>query len=87
MEKFIIRGGNRLYGRVRIKGAKNSVLPLLAGALLTDEKVTLHDCPDISDVRYMLEILKSLGVSVGRTGDDVSVWLSLIHISEPTRRS
>ncbi len=74
MEKFIIRGGNRLYGRVRIKGAKNSVLPLLAGALLTDEKVTLHDCPDISDVRYMLEILKSLGVSVGRTGDDISVW-------------
>ena len=74
MEKFIIRGGNRLYGRVRIKGAKNSVLPLLAGALLTDEKVALHDCPDISDVRYMLEILKSLGVSVGRTGDDISVW-------------
>ena len=61
MEKFVIGGGHRLCGSTRIKGGKNAVLPILAAAILTDEKVTIHDCPDISDIRNMLKILNSLG--------------------------
>ena len=73
MEKFIVSGGNRLYGKTRLKGAKNSILPLLAGALLTREKVTIRDCPDISDVAYMCEIIKSLGADVVRAGDEITI--------------
>lgn len=73
MEKFIVSGGNRLYGKTRLKGAKNSILPLLAGALLTREKVTIRDCPDISDVAYMCEIIKSLGAVVVRAGDEITI--------------
>lgn len=52
---------------------ENSILPLLAGALLTREKVTIRDCPDISDVAYMCEIIKSLGAVVVRAGDEITI--------------
>lgn len=61
MDKYIINGGNKLYGSLQIKGAKNSVLPLLAGSILTNEKIILLNCPDITDVRNMLSILDNLG--------------------------
>lgn len=84
MEKFIINGGGRLYGKVEIKGAKNSILPLLAGAILTEDKVTLHNCPDITDISNMLEILKNLGVNVERRGGDISVWGGVKNTEIPT---
>ncbi|MEG1609114.1 MAG: UDP-N-acetylglucosamine 1-carboxyvinyltransferase, partial [Clostridia bacterium] len=61
MDKYIINGGKKLCGSLQIKGAKNSVLPLLAGSILTKEKVVLLNCPDITDVRNMLGILENLG--------------------------
>lgn len=67
MSKFEIVGGNRLSGCVKLKGAKNSVLPLLSASLLTDEEVTICDCPDILDVDNMLKIIKSLGVNVTKS--------------------
>lgn len=73
MSKYIIRGGMPVAGDIRIKGAKNSVLTLLAACILADGKVTLHDCPHISDVNTMLAILERLGCRTGRTGDDVTV--------------
>lgn len=73
MSKYIIRGGTPVAGDIRIKGAKNSVLTLLAACILADGKVTLHDCPHISDVNTMLAILERLGCRTGRTGDDVTV--------------
>lgn len=73
MSKYIIRGGTPVAGDIRIKGAKNSVLTLLAACILTDGKVTLHDCPHISDVNTMLAILERLGCRTNRTGDDVTV--------------
>ena len=73
MSKYIIRGGTPVAGDIRIKGAKNSVLTLLAACILTDGKVTLHDCPHISDVNTMLAILERLGCRTSRTGDDVTV--------------
>ena len=50
MSKYIIEGGNRLRGELDVKGAKNSVLTLLAASVLTEEKVVLRNCPNISDV-------------------------------------
>jgi UDP-N-acetylglucosamine 1-carboxyvinyltransferase len=64
MAKFIIEGGVRLNGEVKISGNKNSVLPCLAATLLTEEQVTLTNCPQISDVKVFLELLKGLGAEV-----------------------
>lgn len=73
MSVFRIEGGRPLGGSVHIQGAKNSVLPLLAAAFLCPGKCVLHNCPDISDVRYTLEILRHLGCRVERQGDAVTV--------------
>lgn len=64
MAKFIIEGGVRLNGEVKISGNKNSVLPCLAACLLTEDQVTLTNCPQISDVKVFLELLKGLGAEV-----------------------
>ena len=71
MEKYIINGGNKLYGSVQIQSAKNSVLPILAAAVLTDGKVTLLDIPHISDVKNMVKILTSLGCKAVFEGNDL----------------
>ena len=73
MDKFIIEGGGKLYGRAEIQSAKNSVLPLLAASVLTDEQVTIQDVPAISDVENMLHILTELGCKISRTADSVII--------------
>ena len=73
MDKFIIEGGGKLYGRTEIQAAKNSVLPLLAASVLTDEQVTIRDVPAISDVENMLHILTELGCKISRTADSVII--------------
>ena len=73
MSKYIIRGGESLCGELTIKGAKNSVLTLLAACVLVDGTVTLHDCPHIADVNAMCAILEKLGCRIKRDGDDVTV--------------
>ncbi len=62
MDCFVIQGGEPLEGHLRINGSKNAALPLLAASILTDQPVTLHDCPDLSDLRNMLVLLGELGV-------------------------
>ena len=57
MSRLLIRGGNRLQGEVTIQGAKNSVLPILAAALLAPGQSVLHNCPQLSDVSATLDIL------------------------------
>lgn len=64
MEVFRITGGRTLNGEVRVNGAKNAALPLLAATLLTRETCVLRNVPDLSDVRFMLEILRHHGASV-----------------------
>ena len=54
MSRYIIRGGEPLCGDITIKGAKNSVLTLLAASILADGRVVLHDCPHIADVDTMI---------------------------------
>lgn len=61
-----ITGGRRLQGEVRAAGSKNACLPILAATLLTREAVTLRNVPDLSDVRYMAEILRYLGAEVSQ---------------------
>jgi UDP-N-acetylglucosamine 1-carboxyvinyltransferase len=64
MDKLLICGGKRLSGSLRISGAKNSALPILAGTLLTAEPVTLENLPHLHDVTTMLELLGCLGAGV-----------------------
>ncbi|MDK2980058.1 MAG: UDP-N-acetylglucosamine 1-carboxyvinyltransferase [Chloroflexota bacterium] len=64
MEKFIIEGGHPISGEVTPAGNKNAALPILAACILTSEKVTLHNLPDIEDVRTMRSLLESLGIEI-----------------------
>ncbi len=61
MDTFLIEGGRRLSGTLRVNGSKNAALPLLVTALLTDEAVTLRDIPDLADIRNMVRLLGELG--------------------------
>ncbi|MFO7168873.1 MAG: UDP-N-acetylglucosamine 1-carboxyvinyltransferase [Chloroflexota bacterium] len=69
MERFIIEGGRSLHGSITPAGNKNAALPLLAAALLTDQPITLHNMPMITDVATKLAMMQRLGVSVERKGD------------------
>ena len=64
MKKYIIRGGKTLSGKVKISGAKNSALKLMAASILANSKVTLQNVPDIEDVNTMAEVLKTLNAKV-----------------------
>ncbi|KJS07953.1 MAG: UDP-N-acetylglucosamine 1-carboxyvinyltransferase [Gammaproteobacteria bacterium BRH_c0] len=64
MDKLLIRGGTPLRGEIRISGAKNSALPILAATLLTDKRVTLSSIPHLHDITTMIELLGCLGVGV-----------------------
>jgi UDP-N-acetylglucosamine 1-carboxyvinyltransferase len=78
-----IRGGHVLKGAVRAAGSKNASLPLLAASLLTGETVTLRNVPDLSDVRYMAEILGHQGAAVANPAP--GVWtIRAEHVSHRT---
>ncbi|MBX3281647.1 MAG: UDP-N-acetylglucosamine 1-carboxyvinyltransferase [Acidobacteria bacterium] len=64
MDKFLIRGGVPLRGKVEISGAKNSALPCLAATLLTAETVTLHNVPYVKDLITQRRLLEDLGATV-----------------------
>ncbi|WP_372740374.1 UDP-N-acetylglucosamine 1-carboxyvinyltransferase [Neptunomonas sp.] len=64
MDKLIIEGGVRLNGEVRISGAKNSALPILAATLLADEPVTICNLPHLHDITTMLELIRRTGVEL-----------------------
>lgn len=64
MEKFVIRGGNKLHGNINISGAKNAALAIIPAALFSGEECRIENVPDISDVSTMIKILKHLGAEV-----------------------
>ena len=64
MDKLIIRGGNALGGEIRISGAKNSGLPILAATLLADGPMHVSNLPHLNDITTMLTLLRCMGVSV-----------------------
>ncbi len=73
MEKYIINGGNSLFGNVDVQSAKNSVLPILAAAVLTDGEVKINKIPHITDVRNMVKILSRLGCKSVFDGDGLII--------------
>ena len=73
MSKLIIEGGKRLQGKVRIPGAKNTILPILAATIISGKETVIQDCPKISDVELTLDILRDLGCDITRDGSTVTV--------------
>ncbi len=73
MEKLLITGGKKLSGSVKISGSKNSALPILIASLLTDEKVILHNVPNLKDVDVTISIIEYLGKKVIRKNNTVIV--------------
>ncbi|WLD57164.1 UDP-N-acetylglucosamine 1-carboxyvinyltransferase [Salinispirillum sp. LH 10-3-1] len=75
MDKLLISGGNPIDGTIRISGAKNAALPILAATLLTDEPVTLRNLPHLNDITTMIELLVCMGVEV-LINEDMSVQIN-----------
>ena len=78
MDCFVVNGATRLDGKVEIESAKNAVLPMLAGCVLTEEKVTIQNCPKIKDVLSLIKILNKLNVKTEFFGKDLVVDASNI---------
>lgn len=85
MSKIIVRGGRTLSGTVRVHGAKNSVLPILAAALLAEEgSSVIHDVPALDDVKNILQVLEALGVYAQQSDGSVRLQAdSLISCEAP----
>ncbi|HEY6848109.1 MAG TPA: UDP-N-acetylglucosamine 1-carboxyvinyltransferase [Terracidiphilus sp.] len=64
MDKFVIRGGNPLLGTIRVSGAKNSALPCMAAAILTEDEVILENIPQVRDIETERRLLVSMGAEV-----------------------
>ncbi len=84
MERILVEGGVPLMGRVRIKGAKNACLPIMAASLLTSESVILEDVPDLDDVRTMSRLLRSLGVEIFRDRRNERIFVNSRRLTTST---
>ncbi len=78
MDSFIIVGGNKLKGRVRISGSKNASLPAMAAALLCDDPVVLENVPHLMDISTMKKLLEVLGCTVQREGEKLTIDCSTL---------
>ena len=87
MHKLKITGGKRLIGEIKISGAKNSALPILAASLLSSKNITLTNVPQLKDISTMLTLLQSMGVEV--IFDEKRLFLVLIDsfVSRTKRRT
>src|SRR6266568_1137639 len=85
MDKFVIRGGNPLVGTIRVSGAKNSALPCMAAAILTEDQVTLENIPQVRDIETERRLLVSMGaeVELGDGNADHRTTIRFKSISEP----
>lgn len=73
MDKLIIEGGNKVNGEIFIESAKNSVLPIIACCILSKEEIIIKNCPKISDIYSMLNIIRSIGGEAEFIGGDIFV--------------
>ncbi len=73
MAEIIVNGGKQLTGEIAVQGAKNSVLPVLAGAVLCDGECVIHNCPNLSDVQSSIKILRNFGAKVSYQDNTVAV--------------
>lgn len=81
MEKLVIKGGKQLHGELRISGAKNAALPILAAALLSNEPVTIRNLPHLHDITTMIELLGCMGVEL-TVDEKLSIEVNANTISE-----
>ena len=79
MDKFLIQGGTKLEGEVRISGAKNAALPLLAATILADTPITLTNVPNLKDVNTLVKLIAGLGVQISYEGDTVKADTSTLN--------
>lgn len=84
LEKLIVTGGTKLEGRIKVSGAKNAVLPIIAASLLAEGECHLQDIPQLADVDTITQVIKSLGVKVSSTGNkDLVLNAGELTSSEP----
>jgi UDP-N-acetylglucosamine 1-carboxyvinyltransferase len=88
MDKFVVRGGNPLLGTVRISGAKNSALPCMAAAILTEDEVILENIPQVRDIETERKLLASMGaeVELGYGRAQHRTTISCRVLSDPTAK-
>ena len=79
MDKFLIQGGTKLEGEVRISGAKNAALPLLAATILADTPITLTNVPNLKDVNTLVQLIAGLGVDITYEGETVKADTSSLN--------
>jgi UDP-N-acetylglucosamine 1-carboxyvinyltransferase len=86
MDKFVIRGGNPLLGTIRVSGSKNSALPCMAAALLTEDEVVLENIPQVRDIETERKLLVSMGgeVELGYGRAQHRTTISCRSIKDPT---
>jgi UDP-N-acetylglucosamine 1-carboxyvinyltransferase len=88
MDKFVINGGNPLVGEIRISGAKNSALPCMAAAILTEDEITLENIPQVRDIETERRLLSSMGAGVelrqGEGKDQTTICCRIL--SDPVAR-
>jgi UDP-N-acetylglucosamine 1-carboxyvinyltransferase len=83
MDKFVIRGGNPLVGTIRVSGAKNSALPCMAAAILTEEEITLENIPQVWDIATQRRLLSSMGAEVRPANAPNSTTIRCRSLSHP----
>jgi UDP-N-acetylglucosamine 1-carboxyvinyltransferase len=82
VDRLAIHGGTRLEGDVRISGAKNAALPILAATLLADAPVTLRNVPHLNDVKTTVKLLRRMGVEIGSHDGDEALAVDASQIRE-----
>src|SRR3954466_12250590 len=95
MDKFLVRGGRPLRGKIEIGGAKNSALPCMAATLLTGKTVTLHNVPYVKDLITQRRLLEDLGATVLTpelrshkvTARDIALFEAPYHLVKTMRAS
>ena len=78
MSSYIIEGGKKLEGTVKISGSKNSSLPIIAASILNAGKTTLYNVPNIQDTQMMFKILEELGAKVEKKNGKIKIDASKI---------
>ena len=79
MSEYIIKGGKKVEGEVKISGSKNAALPIIAASILNGGKTTLYNVPNIHDTQMMFEILKQLGAVVEKKKNKIIIDTSKIN--------
>src|SRR3954464_5157593 len=83
MAKYIIKGGKKLQGEIKVAGSKNAVFPLFAAALLTDQPCRFTNVPEIQDKQVIVDLIKDLGADVAVSDHTVLITAASLQKSEP----